>query len=484
MLKPRRRRRDRRRASRRSTPDRCVARADARFVLPAGTHGSEHRRQRGAAQPDQRSSTVSATTRSRRQAASSRAAPARPAARPSCTGTSAAAPIVDNYVVAAPLYVLVRRRWRRQPDAAHRSSVPDRHDPRRPALQRGPPHHLRAGDRRRTRASCITSIEALTEAIEHGPRRRAEAGRARGATCRSCRRARSSSSATRLAPMAATEGLRTRLRRRAVPARRHARHPAAAQQLDPDGPGVAPALGRRDRHAAGAADRARRAAGVPVRHPGGAADDGVQLHADRHRARCAARDRRRSDDDHQRHAACSSVRRRARSAATTPTTVDSYVVDDDRLEQTNPIRGWCAMKRLLVPRSRSPVRARLRARRRTAARRGRRRRRPGSSPAVRHGSARASTAIRRSTSRSRTQIRPLTSRSPGGCLSCHGTNQTSGFNHRLATIASPRRHQLRHAHHRAWRSVREHDRRRSSVSLRRLARACPTTDRRTSRPRS
>ena len=26
------------------------------------------------------------------------------------------------------------------------------------------------------------------------------------------------------------------------------------------------------------------------------------------------------------------------------------------------------------------------------------------------------------------QIRPLTARSPGGCLSCHGTNSTSGFN--------------------------------------------------------
>jgi hypothetical protein len=26
------------------------------------------------------------------------------------------------------------------------------------------------------------------------------------------------------------------------------------------------------------------------------------------------------------------------------------------------------------------------------------------------------------------QIRPLTARSPGGCLSCHGTNTTSGFN--------------------------------------------------------
>src|SRR6476469_7002844 len=25
------------------------------------------------------------------------------------------------------------------------------------------------------------------------------------------------------------------------------------------------------------------------------------------------------------------------------------------------------------------------------------------------------------------QIRPLTARSPGGCLSCHGTNTTSGF---------------------------------------------------------
>ena len=26
------------------------------------------------------------------------------------------------------------------------------------------------------------------------------------------------------------------------------------------------------------------------------------------------------------------------------------------------------------------------------------------------------------------QIRPLTTRSPGGCISCHGTNTTSGFN--------------------------------------------------------
>lgn len=26
------------------------------------------------------------------------------------------------------------------------------------------------------------------------------------------------------------------------------------------------------------------------------------------------------------------------------------------------------------------------------------------------------------------QIRPLTTRSPGGCLGCHGTNTTSGFN--------------------------------------------------------
>jgi hypothetical protein len=26
------------------------------------------------------------------------------------------------------------------------------------------------------------------------------------------------------------------------------------------------------------------------------------------------------------------------------------------------------------------------------------------------------------------QVRPLTAKSPGGCLSCHGTNTTSGFN--------------------------------------------------------
>ncbi|HUS30931.1 MAG TPA: c-type cytochrome domain-containing protein [Kofleriaceae bacterium] len=35
------------------------------------------------------------------------------------------------------------------------------------------------------------------------------------------------------------------------------------------------------------------------------------------------------------------------------------------------------------------------------------------------------------------QIRPLTTRSPGGCLSCHGTNTTSGFN--LGSYESLRR---------------------------------------------
>ena len=91
------------------------------------------------------SSTGSATARSRRTAASSRAAPARPPARPSMFWSFGAAPVVDNFAVVGTALRARRRRWRRHLTPRTDHPLADRLDPGRRALQRDPPHHLRAG---------------------------------------------------------------------------------------------------------------------------------------------------------------------------------------------------------------------------------------------------------------------------------------------------------------------------------------------------